>query len=65
MPSLEEGFGLPIAEMVACETPVLCSATSSMPEVAGCDDALFDPYDIEDLARLLHHALSDAHFRQH
>ena len=43
MPSLEEGFGLPIAEMVACETPVLCSATSSMPEVAGCDDALFDP----------------------
>ncbi len=65
MPSLEEGFGLPIAEMVACETPVLCSATSSMPEVAGCDDALFDPYDIEDLARLLDHALNDAHFRQH
>ncbi|MGA0325083.1 MAG: glycosyltransferase [Ilumatobacteraceae bacterium] len=65
MPSLEEGFGLPIAEMVACETPVLCSATSSMPEVAGCDDALFDPYDIENLARLLDHALNDAHFRQH
>ena len=65
MPSLEEGFGLPIAEMVACETPVLCSATSSMPEVAGCDDALFDPYDVEDLARLLDHALNDAHFRQH
>ena len=65
MPSLEEGFGLPIAEMVACETPVLCSATSSMPEVAGCDDALFDPYDVEDLARLLDHALNDAHFRRH
>ena len=65
MPSLEEGFGLPIAEMVACETPVLCSATSSMPEVAGCDDALFDPYDVEDLARLLDHALNDPHFRQH
>ncbi|MGA0323134.1 MAG: glycosyltransferase family 4 protein, partial [Ilumatobacteraceae bacterium] len=65
MPSLEEGFGLPIAEMVACETPVLCSATSSMPEVAGCDDALFDPYDVEDLARLLGHALNDPHFRQH
>ncbi|MGA0270420.1 MAG: hypothetical protein ACO3ME_09005, partial [Ilumatobacteraceae bacterium] len=50
---------------VACETPVLCSATSSMPEVAGCDDALFDPYDVEDLARLLGHALNDPHFRQH
>ena len=65
MPSLEEGFGLPIAEMVACETPVLCSATSSMPEVAGCNDVLFDPYDIEDFARLLDHALNDAHFRRH
>ena len=62
MPSLEEGFGLPIAEMVACGTPVLCSSTSSMPEVAGCEDALFDPYDVEDIARLLDHALNDERF---
>ena len=64
MPSLEEGFGLPIAEMVACGTPVLCSSTSSMPEVAGCDDALFDPYDVEDISRLLEQALNDEQFRQ-
>ena len=63
MPSLEEGFGLPIAEMVACGTPVLCSSTSSMPEVAGCDDALFDPYDVEDIARLLDRAITDERFR--
>lgn len=63
MPSLEEGFGLPIAEMVACGTPVLCSSTSSMPEVAGCDDALFDPYDVEDMARLLDRTLNDEQFR--
>lgn len=63
MPSLEEGFGLPIAEMVACGTPVLCSSTSSMPEVAGCEDALFDPYDVSDIAGLISRALTDEAFR--
>ena len=63
MPSLEEGFGLPIAEMVACGTPVLCSSTSSMPEVAGCEEALFDPYDVSDIAGLLNRALTDESFR--
>jgi glycosyltransferase involved in cell wall biosynthesis len=60
LPSLEEGFGLPIAESVACGTPALCSATSSMPEVAGCHEALFDPYDTEDMAGCLAATLSDA-----
>lgn len=59
LPSFEEGFGLPIAESVACGTPALCSATSSMPEVAGCDDALFDPHDTEDIAGCLAATLSD------
>ena len=63
MPSLEEGFGLPIAEMVACGTPVLCSSTSSMPEVAGCEEALFDPYDVSDIAGLISRALTDESFR--
>jgi alpha-1,3-rhamnosyl/mannosyltransferase len=35
MPSLGEGFGLPILDAFACGTPVLCSNVSSMPEVAG------------------------------
>jgi glycosyltransferase involved in cell wall biosynthesis len=60
LPSFEEGFGLPIAESVACGTPALCSATSSMPEVAGCDEALFDPHDTEDIAGCLSATLSDA-----
>jgi glycosyltransferase involved in cell wall biosynthesis len=39
-PSLYEGFGLPILEAMACDCPVICSNTSSLPEVAG-DAALF------------------------
>ncbi|HPC21588.1 MAG: glycosyltransferase family 4 protein [Phycisphaerae bacterium] len=43
MPSLAEGFGLPILDAFACGVPVLTSACSSMPEVAG-DTALYcDP----------------------
>ncbi len=40
MPSLYEGFGLPLIEAMMCGTPVLTSSNSSMPEVAG-DGGLF------------------------
>lgn len=50
MPSLYEGFGLPIIEAHAAGIPVLTSNTSSMPEVAG-DAALFiDPLDVASIA---------------
>lgn len=49
-PSLYEGFGLPVAESMACGTPVITSRTSSMPEV-GAGAALYvDPTDTENIA---------------
>jgi glycosyltransferase involved in cell wall biosynthesis len=48
-PSRYEGFGLPPLEAMACGCPVICSDTSSLPEVVGDAALLIDPEDDEDL----------------
>lgn len=45
LPSLYEGFGMPVLEAMACGTPVLTSSTSALPEVAGDAALLVDPED--------------------
>lgn len=50
MPSLYEGFGLPILEAMACGTPVVTSKKGSLAEVAGEGAFLVDPYDINNIA---------------
>lgn len=61
-PSLYEGFGLPVLEALACGAPTIASNTSSLPEVVGLDEALFDPRSAQDLANKMLHALADVEF---
>ena len=62
-PSIHEGFGLPALEAMQCGAATIGSNTSSIPEVIGRADALFDPHDKIDIAGLLHQLLTDANFR--
>jgi glycosyltransferase involved in cell wall biosynthesis len=50
LPSLHEGFGVPLVEAMACGTPVVTSNCSAMPEVAGEAALYVDPLDIESIA---------------
>ena len=63
-PSLYEGFGLPPLEAMACGTPVVCSNTSSLPEVVGDAAITVDPYNVEGLADTIRMVLSDGDLRQ-
>lgn len=62
-PSVAEGYGLPVLEAMSCGIPTIASDTTSIPEVIGLDDALFDPYDIDSIADKIMRALTDADFR--
>ena len=57
-PSWHEGFGLPVLEAMACGTAVLAANTSSLPEVVGRSDALFDPMDAAAIAAALQRVLT-------
>ncbi|PTL59886.1 glycosyltransferase family 4 protein [Paraconexibacter algicola] len=63
LPSLEEGFGLPVLEAMAREVPVACSGTGALGEVAGSAAELFDPLDPAAIAAALRRLLQDARRR--
>jgi glycosyltransferase involved in cell wall biosynthesis len=63
-PSVYEGFGLPIAEALACGTPTITSNVSSMPEAGGPVAIQVDPNDREGLAHAMRRVLADPTARE-
>jgi len=57
--SRAEGFGLPVVEAFACETPVVAAAATALPEVVGDAGLLFEPGDADGLAQALSELLDD------
>lgn len=64
LPSLWEGFGIPVLEAMACGVPVLTSNVSSLPEVAGDAGLTFDPYSIDQIEQAIRIVLADKKLRQ-
>jgi glycosyltransferase involved in cell wall biosynthesis len=61
LPSLDEGFGLPVLEAMAAGVPVIASPRGSLPEVVGDGGCLLDDLTPEALATAIHHMTSDEH----
>ncbi|MBI3263684.1 MAG: glycosyltransferase family 4 protein [Acidobacteria bacterium] len=62
LPSLDEGFGLPVLEAMACGVPVVVSTRGSLPEVAGSAGLLIDPEDVDGWAGAIQRMLEDDPF---
>jgi len=62
--SLFEGFGVPLLEAMHCETPVLTSNVSSLPEVAGDAALKVDPENVEEIAAAMKRLFEEAKLRE-
>jgi glycosyltransferase involved in cell wall biosynthesis len=65
LPSLIEGFGLPVLEAMARGVPVACSDRPALPEVAGDAALLFDPTDQTAVTDAVRRLLTDVQLRRH
>ena len=64
LPSLFEGFGLPVLEAMACGTPVIASTGGSLPEVVGEAGLLFEPERIDALVEHLYNVFQKKDLRE-
>lgn len=62
-PSYHEGLGLPVLEAMKCGAAVIAANATSLPELVGLDEALFDPYDISSIRSKIEEALTDPALR--
>lgn len=64
VPSIYEGFGLPVLEAMACGTPVACSRASSLPELGGDAAVYFDPISVDEMSASITRVLRDESLRE-
>jgi glycosyltransferase involved in cell wall biosynthesis len=62
-PSLFEGLGLPVLEAFQCGSPVLTSAETSLPEIAGDAALIVDAYSVDSIAQGMYRMATDANLR--
>ena len=63
-PSLQEGFGLPAVEAMACGAPIVASNAGSLPEIIAEAGEFFDPANSEQMLELIRRVLTDTSLKQ-
>ena len=64
LPSLHEGFGLPVVEAMTGGVPVVVSDRGTLPEVSGSAGLIVNPLDPRDIANAIKRLLIDDHLSQ-